>query len=1030
MKLRSCKKPLATLLATALAGGLVTFGISFQAFGAGGGKPTPPPAGADADQSRTRVRSSSSHEVTGKVIETSGRLNGMWVVIYDAGYDYYDDTDLSGAEDSYWFYPPNGTYTLQVVAFDDNDDEQVLATRTVTVNGVDVELGDITVTAPGNRVSGRVVSGGVPLAGASVEVYLWDDGYDDSYSVPAKDDGTYSIHLAVGTKFTLYFSKHGYVSKYLGNATSRPNPTTATANQSLGDISLDAQPTALGKVAGQDLAYCKANTLAANDDGSTEEVTLPFQVNFFGLTYNSLYVNNNGNVSFGRSLWQYTPGDLASADQEVPMIAAFFADVDTRASGSREVTYGASPDGKTFCVDWADVGYYDEHDQWLNTFQMLLTTRSGASGRSAGDFDIKFNYDQIQWEAGTASGSDEEGKGGTTAGVGYTAGTGQQGTYFEMVGSRVPGSFLDDGPRALVKSSRNSSRLGRYIFEIRNADAQVQLGSMSGSVTNDSDGSGVAGASVQACLNGTSRCYVSSTTSAGKYAFSGVLVGDYTITVSPPTGLHAGGATATVTSEATAEVPDIRLRAPAGVPAGTTVTSGGRTTTSGVPSTNYTDSITFTIPGCAVGAPSGNWQLLDEAGAVLKSGDLAASGSNLTGTIPPTYPWYGNARLVTQVFCDGVAQPNSPAFDIYIDPNGTVFDQYGSPIEGATVTLLYADRDDDDFTAVPNGDTRMHESNRANPSMTDATGRFHWDVMAGYYKVVVSKPGCTDYSTPIMEVPPARLDLNVKLTCAGAVAPIKPTISGTAMVGSTLTANALAADTFAVQGYQWLRSGAAISGATGSTYALTAADTRQPVSVQVAYGKASLPSNVGDGSTVEFSTFTSASDAVSVAPRVDSIRTPLSKLYLKKGTSYQLLATAQLANKASTAKLTYKSSKTKVLKVSAKGKLTAKTVKKATKVTITIKADTVSKKVTVWVVPKKASVKASAKVAKSLKKGKVSWITASAGKGTNAKVTFKSSKKSVVTVDKYGKLTAKKKGKATITVKIGSKTLKKKITIK
>jgi uncharacterized protein YjdB len=50
---------------------------------------------------------------------------------------------------------------------------------------------------------------------------------------------------------------------------------------------------------------------------------------------------------------------------------------------------------------------------------------------------------------------------------------------------------------------------------------------------------------------------------------------------------------------------------------------------------------------------------------------------------------------------------------------------------------------------------------------------------------------------------------------------------------------------------------------------------------------------------------------------------------------------------------------------------------------------------------------------------------------TNLKVTFKSSKKSVLTIDKAGKLVAKKKGKAVITVKIGKKTVKtKKITVK
>ncbi len=39
-------------------------------------------------------------------------------------------------------------------------------------------------------------------------------------------------------------------------------------------------------------------TLPANDDGYTDNVPLGFTANFFQRTYTSLYVNNNGNVTF------------------------------------------------------------------------------------------------------------------------------------------------------------------------------------------------------------------------------------------------------------------------------------------------------------------------------------------------------------------------------------------------------------------------------------------------------------------------------------------------------------------------------------------------------------------------------------------------------------------------------------------------------------------------------------------------------------------------------------------------------------
>ncbi|AMB57670.1 excalibur calcium-binding domain-containing protein [Microterricola viridarii] len=60
-----------------------------------------------------------------------------------------------------------------------------------------------------------------------------------------------------------------------------------------------------------------------------------------------------------------------------------------------------------------------------------------------------------------------------------------------------------------------------------------------------------------------------------------------------------------------------------------------------------------------------------------------------------------------------------------------------------------------------------------------------------------------------------------------------PTVSGTATVGSTLTAAAGVWSPTASFGYQWLRAGAAISGATASTYKPTDADVGKAISVTV-----------------------------------------------------------------------------------------------------------------------------------------------------------------------------------------------------
>jgi hypothetical protein len=213
----------------------------------------------------------------------------------------------------------------------------------------------------------------------------------------------------------------------------------------------------------QDGSGCQANTLAANDDGSTGEVQLPFTINFFGNSYSNLWVNNNGNVTFDGPLNTYTPFSITSTTP--PIIAPFLADVDTRGPGSGLVTYGTTTfEGHSaFCVEWPDVGYFASHTDKLNDFELLLVDRPDVA---LGDFDIVFNYDQIQWETGDASGG-TEGLAGTSATVGFSNGAGGAGDYFELAGSLVNGAFLDSNTQTgLIYDSVGSTVPGQYIFHI------------------------------------------------------------------------------------------------------------------------------------------------------------------------------------------------------------------------------------------------------------------------------------------------------------------------------------------------------------------------------------------------------------------------------------------------------------------------------------------------------------------------------------------------------------------------------------
>ncbi len=210
---------------------------------------------------------------------------------------------------------------------------------------------------------------------------------------------------------------------------------------------------------------CVANSLAANDDQSTDLVPLTFTANLFGTSYTQLYVNNNGNVTFDEALVTFTPFPLSGASRVI--IAPYFADVDTRGA-SQQTTYGAGTFNghPTFCVDWVNVGYYSQHTDKLNSFQLLLIDRSDTG---AGNLDMCFDYSQIQWETGDAS-DGTNGFGGTPARVGYSNGTN---VSYELPGSAVTMSFEDTGSTPLIHQSVNANGVqGRLCYAVRNGTVQ------------------------------------------------------------------------------------------------------------------------------------------------------------------------------------------------------------------------------------------------------------------------------------------------------------------------------------------------------------------------------------------------------------------------------------------------------------------------------------------------------------------------------------------------------------------------------
>jgi hypothetical protein len=195
---------------------------------------------------------------------------------------------------------------------------------------------------------------------------------------------------------------------------------------------------------------------------------------------------------------------------------------------------------------------------------------------------------------------------------------------------------------------------------------------------------------------------------------------------------------------------------------------------SGVPVVHWKEPLTLTTTGCAGGIAT--YEIVQD-GAVLSSGPMLEGPSGVyNAAIAPLHPSHGRAEIQIMIECLGGSSENIN-FNIYIDPSGFVRTIFGTPVEGATVTLFYFDFAAGDFVAAPDGDAIMSPENRTNPDMTNQDGHFGWDVVAGFYKVRAEKDGCVApfdpaqayVETDVLVIPPPVTDLDLRLDCGESV---------------------------------------------------------------------------------------------------------------------------------------------------------------------------------------------------------------------------------------------------------------------
>lgn len=272
-------------------------------------------------------------------------------------------------------------------------------------------------------------------------------------------------------------------------------------------------------------------------------------------------------------------------------------------------------------------------------------------------------------------------------------------------------------------------------------------------------------------------------------------------------------------------------------------------------------------------------------------------------------------------------------------------------------------------------------------------------VLSGFHHAGVGLVDGIEFATPVtVDVPPhitvtaARVEPKLSAVTA-------PTISGTAKVDESLTANA---GSWSLDGvslsYQWLRDGKVLSGATSASYRLKPADLRGRISVRVTASKASFTKVV----TTSAQTKPVALGEAARATKAPSIR-----------------GTARLGKTLKVRKGTWDSSG---LKLSYQWLRGGKKIKGATKSSYRAGSSDVGKKLSVRVTAKRTGFRSAVVTSKSVKvaKGKPS-LKLSPTKvkaGSRAKVTLKVSLKGL------------SKPTGTVKVKVGSRSVKVKLSKK
>ena len=174
--------------------------------------------------------------------------------------------------------------------------------------------------------------------------------------------------------------------------------------------------------------------LYQNDNATTPAMALPFNFCFYGTNYTSVFISNNGIVSFVQPIHTFI-----DSTQHFPlgadtlMIAPFYADVNSNHDRG-VVYYKITP--TYMAVIWDSVEYAGTDVDGWNNFELIIT--NGTDEIVPDGNNVSFCYRIMQWACSEASGG-FSGYNGTPAFIGVNKGDGVN--YAQINTLSKPGNF-------------------------------------------------------------------------------------------------------------------------------------------------------------------------------------------------------------------------------------------------------------------------------------------------------------------------------------------------------------------------------------------------------------------------------------------------------------------------------------------------------------------------------------------------------------------------------------------------------------